>query len=242
MAQRTDERLPVPHQGVEHVGLRHDRPETGDPRAVLVLAHGSGAALDSAFLEGVAPTIADRAGIHVLRFNYAYAELMLRSGKPRPPERKPALEAVHAAVLEYARGIDPELPLLAGGKSLGGRIASMMVAEGRAAEVRGLVFLGYPLHPPGKPERRRSDHFPAIGVPSLFLQGTRDALCDLELLEEEWPKLSAGPATLHVVEGADHGFEVLRRSGRTRAEVDAELAEAIRAWADDVVGAGQAAG
>lgn len=234
MATRTDEPLAVPHGGVEHVTLRTDAPEGREARGVLVLAHGAGAALDSEFLETAAPRIADAAGLVVVRFNYAFTELGKRTGKRRPPERRVALEAVHGPILQHVANAHPGLPLYAGGKSLGGRVASLMAAEGHPAMegVRGLIFLGYPLHPPGKPDRLRTDHFPDLRGPLLFLQGDRDALCDLGLLEEAWPALSGATPTLHVVEGADHGFAVLRRSGRTLDDVHAELADAITRWCD----------
>ena len=236
MARRSKDRLMVPHQGVEHVELRLDEPESGDARGIFVLAHGSGAPLDSAFLEAIAPMIADTARLCVLRFNYGYAELMRRSGKPRPPEKRSTLEAVHREALRHAHSAFPDLPLIAGGKSLGGRISSLMVAEGSAPDVRALIFLGYPLHPQGKPERRRSDHFGDLSVPMLFLQGTRDALCRLELLEEEWPKLPAAKATLHKVEGGDHSFDVLKKSGRKPEDVRAEIAAIVAEWTGTTLG------
>ena len=148
MSQKTELRLSVPHQGVEHVHAVLDAPEEGAPRAAFVLAHGSGAPLSSDFLEAVAPAIADAAGLAVLRFNYGYAELMIRSGKPRPPERRPALEVVHRVAIAHARTVLPELPVILGGKSLGGRIASLMVAEGEPAA--GLCFLATRFILPGR--------------------------------------------------------------------------------------------
>lgn len=234
MATRKDEQVAVPHGGVEHVSVRTDAPEGREARGVFVLAHGAGAALDSAFLEAAAPRIADDAGLVVVRFNYAFTEMAKRSGKRRPPERRIALEAVHGPILRHAAEAHGDLPLYAGGKSLGGRVASLMAAESHPAmeAVRGLIFLGYPLHPPGKPERLRTEHFPELRGPLLFLQGDRDALCDLALLEDAWPALGGAEPTLHVVEGADHGFAVLRRSGRTLDDVNAELAAAIARWCD----------
>lgn len=228
MTDREELRITVPHQGVRDVSALLDVP-AAPPRAVLVLAHGSGAPMTSDFLEAVAPRLAEAAGIAVLRFNYAYAELMVRTGGRRPPERRPALEAVHRATLEAARGRFPDLPLLAGGKSLGGRISTLMAADGEAMD--GLVLLGYPLHPPGKPDRQRVEHFPEVSVPALFLQGTRDALADLDLLRPALERFK-GRTTLHVVEGGDHSFAVLKRSGRTPDEVLDELASATAAWVD----------
>ena len=224
--------ITVPHQGVREVSAILDQPGV-EPRGVLVLAHGSGAPMGSDFLEAVAPRIAEAAQLAVLRFNYAYAELMVRSGGRRPPERRPALESVHQAAVEVARARFPGLPLLGGGKSLGGRIATLMAADGVPFD--GLVLLGYPLHPPGKPERQRVEHFPSVGVPTLFLQGTRDALADLDLLRPALERFQ-GPATLHVVEGGDHSFAVLRRSGRTPEDVLEELAAATASWTSEVLG------
>lgn len=221
----------VPHQGVEHVAARLDLPED-PPKGIFVMAHGAGAPLGSDFMEAVAPRIADRAGLAVLRFNYAYAEKMSRTGSRLPPEPRRALEIIHRTVLAWAREHHGDLPLIGGGKSLGGRISSLMASEGEPFD--GLVFLGYPLHPPGKPEKLRTEHFSKLDLPLLFLQGTRDALADLELLR---PALETLPrrATLHIVEGGDHSFSVLKRSGRTPDEVLDELAGAVADWTDQVL-------
>ncbi len=223
--------LTVPHQGVRQVSAIWDLPE-GPPRATFVLAHGSGAPMSSEFLEDLAPSLARATGLAVMRFNYAYAELMMRTGGRRPPERRPALEAVHRAALSAARARFPDLPLIGGGKSLGGRISTLLAAEGTSFE--GLILLGYPLHPPGKPERQRVEHFPDVRVPTLFLQGTRDALADLALLRPALEQF-AGAQTLHVVEGGDHSFAVLKRSGRTPQDVFEELSTAVGAWVDTIV-------
>lgn len=228
MPEAEEIRIEVPHDGIPHVSGLLDRPD-GDPRAILVLAHGSGAPMTSAFMARVAPALAARTGAAVMRFQYAYMERMSLSGTRRPPERRPALESVHRAAFEFARKRFPGLPLLGGGKSLGGRISTLMAADGEALD--GLLLLGYPLHPPGKPEKQRTEHFPNLKTPTLFLQGTRDALCDLELLDPAL-KTIAGNATLHVVEGADHGFDVLKRSGRTPDEVLDEICAAASGWID----------
>ncbi|MEM9802060.1 MAG: alpha/beta family hydrolase [Planctomycetota bacterium] len=224
--------IEVPHQGAGHVSAIVDAPG-GPLRAVYVLAHGSGAPMTSELLETLGPLIAERAGIAVVRFNYAYAERMVRTGKRLPPERRPALEAVHGAALEFARNRFPKLPLFGGGKSLGGRISTLMAADGTPFD--GLVLLGYPLHPAGKLDRLRVEHFPSIETPALFLQGTRDALADLDLLERSLPDWT-GPTELHVVEGADHSFAVLRRSGRTPHEVHDEIANAVDRWVGSLLG------
>lgn len=231
MAKRAETQIVVPHQGVEHVAARLDLPDEAPPVAIYVMAHGAGAPMTSDFMEAAAPVIADAASIAVLRFNYAYAEKMTRTGNRLPPEQRRALEVVHKAVLQYARDRFPDLPLIAGGKSLGGRISSLMCADGEAMDA--LCFIGYPLHPAGKPEKQRTEHFPKLDLPLLFLQGTRDALADLELLH---PALELLPrkAELHVVEGGDHSFSVLKRSGRTPAEVLAEIGQAVADWVPQV--------
>lgn len=218
--------IPIDHADLPAVSGIVDRPDGGSTRSGLLLAHGAGAPMTSAFLEAAATGLAAR-GLPVLRFNYAYTERATRAEKRRPPDRMPTLLAVHRAALDVAREVLGTGRLVLAGKSMGGRMASLLAAEGDDAA--GLVYFGYPLHPAGKPERLRREHFPAIAQPTLFLQGTRDALCDLDLLR---PALETygGAVELHVVEGADHDFRVLRRSGRTDDEVLAEVLEAVDAW------------
>jgi predicted alpha/beta-hydrolase family hydrolase len=224
-AAREELSLEVPHE-VERVAAVWDRPASTPRGRSVLLAHGSGADMHSPFLESMATGLCAR-GFAVLRFRYPYMERMAREGVRRPPDRAPVLEAAHAAVLdallEHEGG---RRPILAG-KSLGGRMSTHLAAKG--AHAAGLVLFGYPLHPPGKTERQRSEHFPAVVQPALFLQGTRDELCELELLREalrHW----GGQATLAPVDQADHSFDVLVRSGRTRQEVHAELLDAVDRW------------
>lgn len=218
----------APEQGAgcATVGGRLHRPERDRGGSVILLAHGAGAGMDSELLVAVASGLAER-GLPVLRFNYAYAERAAREERRRPPDRRPRLEAVHGAALDALRMRYPERRVVLAGKSMGGRIASYLSAVG--AHDSALLFLGYPLHPREQPEQLRSEHFGAIAVPALFLQGTRDALCDLELLRRELETFG-GIVTLRVIEGADHDFRVLKRSGRTRAEVLVELVDAIDEW------------
>jgi len=186
----------------------------------LALAHGAGAGMRHAFMEAVAAALAQRR-VATLRFEFPYA----RSGGRRPDPRPVLIETVAAAVSESQR-LAGNLPLCAGGKSMGGRMTSHAAAEGRLDRVRGIVFLGFPLHPAGQPATARADHLASVEPPMLFLQGTRDALADLTLLRPVCERL--GPrAQLHVIEGADHGFHVPKRSGRTDADVIAELADQI---------------
>lgn len=192
------------------------------PRAdrALVLAHGAGAGMRHAFMEAAAARLARR-GIASLRFQFPYREQGRRGTGP-PAVSVAAVRAAVAAAAE--RG--PDLPLFAGGKSYGGRMTSLAAAGQALPGVRGLVFLGFPLHAPGRPSAERGAHLTDVSVPMLFLQGTRDALADLDLLRPLCERL--GPrATLHLVEGGDHSFHVLKRSGRSDDEALEEAAEAV---------------
>jgi len=140
---------------------------------------------------------------------------------------------VRATVIEAA-GVAPGLPLVAGGKSFGGRMTSTAQAEDPLPGVRGLVFLGFPLHPPGRPAGKRAEHLAQVRIPMLFLQGDRDEFADLKLLKPVVKRLGER-ATLHLAEGGDHSFHVLKRSGRTDTEVMAELVETIVAWTAGIV-------
>ena len=195
-------------------------PETGTG---LVLAHGAGKDMHSAFMTDMAEALARR-GILVVRFNFPYAE---RAGR-RPPDRAPVLEATWRAVLADVRA-DEQAPrrLFLGGRSMGGRMASHLAADGEACD--GLVFLGYPLHPAGKPERLRAEHLDRIPCPMLFVQGSRDKLCELDRLRPLLAPL-ADRTQLHVIEGGDHGFNVLKRMGRSEAEVLEEIVESVAGW------------
>src|SRR6266487_6150522 len=192
-------------------------------RLVYVLAHGAGAGMRHPFLESVAQALAELA-IATLRYQFPYMEA--RARRPDPPAL--AELAVRAAVAEAARAA-PGLPLLAGGKSFGGRMTSSAQAKEPLPGVRGLVFLGFPLHPPGRPGDQRAEHLTQVEIPMLFLQGTRDDFADLKLLRPLIERLDTR-ATLHLVDGADHSFHVLKRSGRTDPEVLTELADAIATW------------
>jgi predicted alpha/beta-hydrolase family hydrolase len=195
-----------------------------DATSLLVLAHGAGAGMRHAFLESVAAALARRR-IGTLRFDFPY-----QAAGSRRPDRPPMLvAALCEAVAEGAR-VAAGLPLLAGGKSMGGRMASHAAAQGRIDAARGLVFLGFPLHQAGKPGVERAAHLGGVAQPMLFLQGARDALADLALLRPVCAQLGAR-ARLHVVEGADHGFHVPKRSGRSDAEVIEELAAEIERFA-----------
>jgi predicted alpha/beta-hydrolase family hydrolase len=194
-----------------------------DARVTYVLAHGAGAGMRHAFLQAIAESLA-RHGIATLRYQFPYTESGGR--RPDPPG---VLQATVRAAVAKARELTPELPLVAGGKSLGGRMTSNAAARDPLPGVLGLVFLGFPLHPPKQPGESRANHLSAVALPMLFLQGTRDALAELDLITSVCARLGPG-ATLHVVDGADHSFAVLKRSGRTAAEVMEELALSVAEW------------
>ena len=177
------------------------------------------------FLQAIADVLADEA-VATLRYQFPYMNQRMRGARPDPPSV--AVATVRAAVAAAAEQA-PDLPLFAGGKSFGGRMTSTAAAESPLDRVRGLVFLGFPLHPPGRPGAARATHLDRVTIPMLFLQGTRDTLAALDLMRPVCDHLGAR-ATLHVVEAADHSFGVLKRSGRTNAEVVAELGAAISTW------------
>jgi hypothetical protein len=176
------------------------------------------------FMAELAERLALR-GIGTLRYQFPYME----RGSRRPDPAPLLMETVRNAVA-LAAGVFADLPLLAGGKSMGGRMTSKACALEPCASLRGLVFFGFPLHPAGQPSSSRGDHLGSVDLPMLFLQGTRDTLAGLDLLRPVCADLGSR-ATLHVVEGADHGFHVLVRSGRTDEAVLDELADVTRDWA-----------
>lgn len=195
----------------------------------LVLAHGAGAGMRHAFMETLAGTLAD-SGIATLRYQFPYVE----KGSRRPDPPAVLVATVRAAVAFAAQELAGDLPLFAGGKSMGGRMSSTAAAVEAGDDrplpgVQGLVFFGFPLHAPGTPSSSRAAHLYQVQVPMLFLQGTRDTLADLDHLRPVTDKL-AGRATLHVIEGADHSFHVLKRSGRSDPEVLKELVAATAKW------------
>lgn len=199
-----------------------------DARAIYVFAHGAGAGMAHASMAAIAKGLAER-GIATLRYQFLYMER--KSKRPDPP--KLAQAAVRAAVAE-ARRLAPKLPLFAGGKSFGGRMTSGAQAVAPLDGVRGLIFLGFPLHPAGKPGRERADHLANVRIPMLFLQGTRDALAELDLLQPVVKDLGK-LATLKLYDPADHSFHVPAKSGRKDAEVLAEILDDFAKWVDQVI-------
>lgn len=201
------------------------------PPACYVLAHGAGAGMTHAFMTAVAEELAER-GIATLRYQFPYME----QGSKRPDSPKVAHAAVRAAV-DAAANLLPAVPLIAGGKSFGGRMTSQAQATQPLPGVRGLAFLGFPLHPANKPSRERAQHLAEVAIPMLFLQGTRDALAMLGELEPVVRSLGQR-ATLKLFEDADHSFHVPARTGRKDAQVRGEMLDALAAWAATVVGSG----
>jgi predicted alpha/beta-hydrolase family hydrolase len=195
-----------------------------DAWLLYVLAHGAGAGMRHPFLENISAALAAQ-GVATFRYQFPYLE----AGRSRP-DVPATLEATVRAAVAKAGEIVPELPVVAGGKSLGGRMTSGAAAGSTLERVRGLVFLGFPLHPPGQPSTRRADHLQHVALPMLFLQGTRDAFAQLDLIQSVCRALGSR-ATLHVIEGADHSFSVLKQSGRTSSQVLEELAGTLARWA-----------
>jgi uncharacterized protein len=211
------------------VGIEAPQPVSGllleppDARACFVFAHGAGAGMTNPFMETVAFGLFDR-GIATLRYQFPYME----QGVKRPDRPATAHATVSAAVAEAARRCR-ELPLVAGGKSFGARMTSQAQAENPMRGVRGLVFLGFPLHPAGKPSDDRAAHLLDVSVPMLFLQGTRDKLADLSLLRGLKAGLGAR-AALRLFEDADHSFHVPARSARSDRSVMDEMLDVLAAW------------
>jgi len=200
--------------GGDEITAAHD---SAGSSIVFVCAHGAGGHMGDRGMLAVSQVMRDR-GLDVVRFNFPYREK--RSARPDP---MPVLRKTIEAVVVRARGeLGPQV-LIVGGRSMGGRAASMLAADGFACD--GLLLLAYPLHPAGKPDQLRDAHLPKIDVPVLCLNGTRDALCRRDLMESVLGRLGAN-WTMHWLEGADHGFHVLKSSGRTDAEVLAEIGNA----------------
>ena len=212
-------------------GLVVDRGAPPNLGAPVLLTHGAGGDVHGAGLQALAQRLA-ALGHTVVRFNLPYRE----AGRSSPPAAEKSVPGYREGYEAARDAVGDSRGWAVGGKSYGGRVASLAVAEGM--EVAALVFYGYPLHPPGKPESLRVAHWPSITVPCLFLVGTEDPFCNLDLLREHLPSLG-GPATLHVVEGGDHSLQVRAsssRDGRPRspARVMADLAPVVSAWLESV--------
>jgi uncharacterized protein len=200
-------------------------------RWLLLLAHGAGAGMTHPFMENLSAELATL-GIATFRYQFPYMEQRRRV--PDPPT---VLTATVVAAVQAAKHAAPDLPLLAGGKSMGGRMTSQAAAQHPAAVtldgVRGLVFFGFPLHPPNRPSTKRADHLAKVSIPMLFLQGTRDTLADLNLLRPICTNLGSR-ATLNIIESADHSFHVLKSSKKTDPQVLCELAQITLSWAEQL--------
>ncbi|HKX29094.1 MAG TPA: alpha/beta fold hydrolase [Blastocatellia bacterium] len=194
-----------------------------DAGHLLVLGHGASTNMRHALLQTIAERMAE-AGIASFRYNFPYMEY----GRGRDSQE--VCTATVRAAVAAAHQAAPDLPLLAGGHSFGGRMTSTAASEAPLDHVRGLIFCSFPLHQPGKPETRRADHLEAVKVPMLFLSGTRDELADLKLLQTVGQKLGRR-ATLHRLETADHGFRILKRSRQSEEDVFVEMARVAREWA-----------
>ena len=217
-----DDEMRIQIAGGSEVSALLSRP----PKAqwLLILAHGAGAGMRHPFIQKLASELAG-VNIATLRYQFPYMEQ-----KRRVPDAPAVHTAAVVAAMRAASQAAPDLPLLAGGKSMGGRMTSQAAAQQLLDRVRGLVFFGFPLHPPNKPGISRADHLEKVPMPMLFLQGTRDTFADLKLLRPVCAKLGK-LAQLHVVESADHSFHVLKSSGSNDEAVLRKLAEKVASWA-----------
>jgi hypothetical protein len=211
-------RIPIGDESVSGLLLRPD-----GAKALYVFAHGAGAGMTHRAMESNAQGLAARR-IATLRYQIPYME----KGSKRVDPPQVAHAAVRAAAAEAAK-LAPELPLFAGGRSFGGRMTSQAQAEAALPGVRGLAFLGFPLHPAGKPGTERAEHLQRVAIPMLFVSGSRDALAELDLLRPMVAGLGSR-ATLHLVDQADHSFKVAASSGRTPADAEAEALDALAGW------------
>jgi len=191
--------------------------------SLLVFAHGAGAGMKHPFMEQMSRALAEN-GVATFRYQFPYMERNSKRPDPRPILLATVRSAIAAAHKELA-----DLPLFAGGKSMGGRMTSMAAAELPLESVKGIVFFGFPLHPAGTPSTERAEHLSKLHVPMLFLQGTRDSLADLSLLKPVCERLGER-STLRVIEGADHSFHVLKSSGKPDSQILDELAAAVAEW------------
>jgi uncharacterized protein len=218
----TNEQLRFVVEGAGEVSALLARPK--DARWLLLLAHGAGAGMTHPFMEKLSADLA-AARIATLRYQFPYMEQ-----RRRVPDSPAVLTATVVAAVHAAKQAVPDLRLLAGGKSMGGRMTSHAAAQHPLDGVEGLVFFGFPLHAPNRPGTKRADHLAKVTIPMLFLQGTRDTLADLKLLRPICTKLGAR-ATLHIIETADHSFHVLKSSGKTDADALYGLVETTVSWA-----------
>jgi uncharacterized protein len=204
--------------GVSGILLRPQKAES-----LLVLAHGAGAGMNHPFMQSLATELA-AANVATLRFQFLYMEQQRKI-----PDRPPVLTAAILAAVHAASKAAPDLPLFAGGKSLGGRMTSLAAAERGLDGVRGLIFFGFPLHPPNQPGTKRAEHLREVNLPMLFFQGTRDRLADLALLRPICAELGAR-VRLDVIDTSDHSFHVLKSSAKTDQDILRDLARTVSTW------------
>jgi uncharacterized protein len=193
-------------------------PESGSSKTLAIVAHGAGGNMDSPAIKGLQQRLA-AGGVAAVRFNFPYSEK-----KKKGPDKQPVLVACWRSVADWARRELAPRRVFLGGRSMGGRMASYLVADGYPVD--GIFFVAYPLHPPGKRDQQRKDHLPRIRVPMLFVSGTRDAFANLDLLEPVVKEIGAR-AKLHLIEGADHGFKVPKSLGRAPREIEDEVARTV---------------
>jgi predicted alpha/beta-hydrolase family hydrolase len=228
-------RLRVPltaPQAVTHTSAMLWEPEHDRGGLVFVLGHGAGTDFTNPVLRAVGRGLADR-GFPVGLFNFGYTE----AGRKRP-DPAPRLESAFRDVISgIAQHVGVDRPLILGGRSMGGRMASHLAADG--VRCAGLVFLGYPLHPAGRPEKLRTAHWRDLTAPMLFVSGDRDRLCELELLaQQRRAHLTSVAHRLHVLDGADHGFAVRKSDGRSDVEILAEIIDVVGEWGQSLMPAG----
>lgn len=197
-------------------------------RSLIVLGHGAGAGMRHRFMNGIAEALADHA-IGTFRYQFPFVE-----AGGRRPDRAPVLTGTVRSAVAAARELEPGLPLLAGGKSMGGRMTSTAQAESSLPGVRGLVFFGFPLHRPGDASDARAEHLADVDVPMLFVQGTRDRLAEMDRIVAVVGSLG-DRAELRAVQDADHSFDVLKRTGRSTEQVYDDMAAAVRGWTDTIL-------
>ena len=224
ISQATDLKIDLANNG--QVSALFDRP--ADAWMLYVLAHGAGAGMRHRFLEAMVRAFFVR-GVATLRYQFPYME----AGARRPDSPAVSEQTVRAAA-ELAGEVADGIPVIAGGKSFGGRMTSAAAAKSLPG-VSGLVFLGFPLHPPGKPATERADHLDSVEVPMLFLQGTRDQFAQLDLVRSVCRRLGSR-ATLHLIDQGDHSFNVPKRTGRDSSAVIDELADTVVGWAGSSIG------
>ena len=199
--------------------------QPASPRYLMVLAHGAGAGMQNAFMEKISEELAQN-GIATFRYNFPYME----SGKKSPDPKPVILSAIRSSI-DAAKKTLPGIPIIAGGKSFGGRMTSTAESQEHLPDVKGIVFFGFPLHPPGKPTSERAEHLFKVSLPMLFLQGTRDSLADLKLLIPICKKLGE-KAHLHIIEDANHSFNMPKGSAKNNDKVIKELGSKVKEWAD----------